>query len=137
MSAEQTQKDTEIQKQETRLPEGVERTREGKVFAPATDITETEEAITLVADMPGVPADGVDVTLEADLLTIRGTVRGEEPEDAELVWAEYEQGDYQRSFTVSDEIDREGISANISGGVLTLTLPKARPSRKRIEVQAT
>ncbi len=123
-------------KQETQLQEGVEPTREGRLFSPPTDIRETNEDIVLTADMPGVKPDGVDVTLENDILTVRGTVADEYRRAAGAAYAEYEVGNYQRSFSLSDEIDRDKINARMSNGVLTLTLPKTRPSQKRIEVQA-
>jgi HSP20 family molecular chaperone IbpA len=123
----------DVQKTETRLREGVERTRRGKVFLPATDIRESDEQIVLVADMPGVAPEAVDVTLEDDVLTVRGAVGGEGA-GAAPAYAEYEVGDFERSFTLSGEIDRDGIEARMTGGVLTLTLPKARPQRKKIKV---
>jgi len=130
-------KTAEIQKkQETRMQQGVEPTREGRLFVPPTDIRETADTIVLTADMPGVKPDGVDVTLENDVLTVRGVVSDEHRQGAEPTYAEYEVGDYQRSFSLSDEIDRDKIEARMNHGVLTLTLPKIRPSRKRIEVKA-
>lgn len=126
---------TELQKQETQLPEGVERTKEGKLFLPAVDIYETNDSVVLVADMPGVGADDVDLTLESNVLTVTGRV--ETPHDEpEAVYLEYETGDFQRSFTLSEDVDADGIEANMANGVLTLTLPKAAPTRKRIEVKA-
>lgn len=121
-------------KKETPLREGVEPTREGLLFLPPTDICETNEAIVLTADMPGVKPDGVEVTLEKNVLTVHGTVA-----DAHLcdgaVYTEYESGNYQRSFSISNEIDRDGIEARMSNGVLTLMLPKTKPSRRMIDVQ--
>lgn len=123
-------------KQETELQEGVEPTRQGRLFLPPTDIEETAEAIILTADMPGVGPQGVDVTLESNVLTVRGTLADEHDRDEEAAYAEYEAGNYQRSFSLSNEIDRDRIEARMSNGVLTLTLPKTGPSRKRIEVKA-
>ena len=124
------------QKKETQLQEGVEPTRQGRLFLPPADICETNEAIVLTADMPGVKPDAVAVTLEQDVLTVRGTVADEHRPDRAAAYAEYEVGNYQRSFSLSNEIDRDGIEAHMSNGVLTLTLPKIKPSRRTIEVQA-
>lgn len=131
------QKRTELSKKESDLPEGVERTRQGKVFLPNTDIRETEDAIVLVMDMPGVTAESVDVTIENRKLSVRGNVDPSDPEGYEPAYAEYEVGDYLRSFSVSTEIDDNNVEARISSGVLTLTLPKAQPSRQKIEVKAS
>ena len=100
-------------------------------YTPPVDIFETPEEVTLTADMPGVGKDDLDIAVERDLLTIRGRVKTEPPKDAELVYAEYRVGDYRRDFTLSDDIDREKISAEVKNGVLTLTLPKAERSKPR------
>jgi len=123
-------------KQETQMQRGVEPTKQGRLFVPPTDIRETNDSIVLTADMPGVKVDGVNITLENDVLTVRGTVADEHRSEAGADYAEYEVGDYQRSFALSDEIDREKIDARMNNGVLTLTLPKTQPSKKRIEVKA-
>lgn len=123
-------------KQETQMQRGVEPTQQGRVFLPPTDIRETNESIVLTADMPGVKVDCVNVTLENDVLTVRGTVAEEHRSDPGAAYAEYEVGNYQRSFALSDEVDRDKIDARMNNGVLTLTLPKTRPSQKRIEVKA-
>ena len=123
-------------KQETQMQRGVEPTQQGRVFLPPTDIRETNESIVLTADMPGVKVDGVNVTLENDVLTVRGTVAEEHRGDLGAAYAEYEVGNYQRSFALSDEIDRDKIDARMNNGVLTLTLPKTRPSQRSIEVKA-
>jgi len=123
-------------KQETQMQRGVEPTKQGRLFVPPTDIRETNDSIVLTADMPGVKVEGVNITLENDVLTVRGTVADEHRSEAGADYAEYEVGDYQRSFALSDEIDREKIDARMNNGVLTLTLPKTQPSKKRIEVKA-
>jgi HSP20 family molecular chaperone IbpA len=124
----------QAEKTESRTPQGVERTRSRKVFLPAADIYETQDAYVVAADMPGVASDRVDITLENDVLTIRGTCR--EPESGgQPVYTEYDTGDYERAFALSSRIDREKISAAMQHGVLTVTLPKVQPTRKRIEVK--
>jgi HSP20 family protein len=119
--------DTEKQVAET---EG-ERTRDRPAFVPRADIYETDEAIHLVADMPGVSQESLDITLEKGVLTLNGTVEPETPEGYSLVYAEYRVGDYVRSFSLSDEIDQETIEATLKDGVLRLTLPKITEARTR------
>jgi HSP20 family molecular chaperone IbpA len=110
---------------------GAERTRDRLAFVPRADIYETEEAITVVADMPGVDETSLDITLENNVLSIDGFVEPMKPEGYSLAYAEYQVGDYQRAFTLSDQIDRDGIEAVIKDGVLRLYLPKVTEARKR------
>jgi len=126
-------KDTlkEVQKKEAELEKGVERTREVKVFTPAVDIIEKGNDIVILADMPGVDENSVDVTLEKDLLTIYGKIEPEIPANHKLVISEYGIGDYQRTFTLSSEIDKDHIKATVSDGVLRLVLPKAEKEKTR------
>jgi len=126
----------DVQRRQTHLPQQAEPTEQGKLFVPPTDIGETDDAIILVADMPGVSADSVEVVLDDELLTVRGRVQGHGPEGSNLAYAEYETGDYQRTFSICDEIDRDRIEARMNNGVLTLTLPKVQPTRKKIQVEA-
>jgi HSP20 family molecular chaperone IbpA len=123
-------------KQEVQTPQGVERTRTGRVYTPLVDIYETNEAVLLVADMPGVDQNSVDVTLEKNVLTIYGHVEWQMPESHNLAYREYGIGDYQRSFTISNQIDWEHIQGTVNNGVLRLTLPKAGPAQTRkIEIK--
>ncbi len=118
-------------------PRGTERTRDRPVYAPRVDIVETEDALEVVADMPGVTRDGVEVTLEQRVLSIRGRASTSVPEGLAPLYLEYEPGDYERSFTLSDAVDPAGISARVQGGVLHLRLPKAGPTKlQRIEIKA-
>ncbi len=110
---------------------GAERTRDRLAFAPRADIYETDEAITVVADMPGADENSVDITLENNVLTINGYVEPQQPEGHSLAYAEYQVGDYQRAFTLSDQIDRDGIEAVVKDGVLRLYLPKITEAKKR------
>lgn len=123
----QTQ-DTE--KQEVQM-DGAEPTRSGKLFVPRVDIYETNEVIFIVADMPGVDENSVDITLEKGVLTINGYLESAPPENYSLAYAEYEVGDYQRSFKLSNEIEQEHIEATVKNGVLSLRLPKAGPAKAR------
>lgn len=118
--------------------EGAERTRPRPVYAPRTDILETDEGLVILADMPGVAADGVDVTLERNVLTIRGRTGDSAPQGFSPVYLEYQPGDYERVFTLSEDIEAERIEAGVKNGVLRLLLPKAGPAQaKRIQVRAS
>ncbi|MBI5186657.1 MAG: Hsp20/alpha crystallin family protein [Nitrospinae bacterium] len=125
-----------IQKQETKTPEGVERTKAKRTFAPVVDIIETEKEIVLMADMPGVDENSVDITLEKNVLAINGGVEEKAYEGHSLAYSEYRTGDYARSFTLADEIDKDNIKATVKNGVLRLVLPKAKPAAKKIAVKA-
>lgn len=130
------EKALEAQKQEITESEEIERTRECQCFTPRADIYETEDNIVVVADLPGVDENSVDITLEKNILTINGYVDYREPEGYSLAWAEYEVGDYQRSFRISNEIDRDKIEATIKDGVLRLYLPKLEQAKlKKIAVK--
>lgn len=121
----------DVEKQEVEPVEGAERTSERRAYIPRVDIYETDEGINLVADMPGIDENSVDIMLEKNVLSIRGTVESEAPEDYSLAYAEYGVGDYERRFTLSDEIDQENIEASVKNGVLHLHLPKAGPAKAR------
>ena len=114
-----------------------ETTRPGSYFQPAVDIFETKDELALVADMPGVPPDGVDVGLEGDELSIEGRVRSGEYDGLKPLYVEYGVGGYHRRFTLGEMIDRDGIKAQMKNGVLVLRLPKAERARaRRIAVDA-
>ena len=110
---------------------GAERTRDRLAFVPRADVYEADKGITVLADMPGVDENCVDITLEQNVLTINGYVELEQPEGLNLAYAEYQVGDYQRAFTLSDQIDREGIEAVVKDGVLRLYLPKVTEAQRR------
>src|SRR5262250_4022018 len=84
-----------------------ERTPDRPVFVPPADIYETQNNIVVLAEMPGVAPDGVDITLERRVLTIRGRNAGQEHTGYQRVYNEYAAGDYERVFTLSENIDRD------------------------------
>ncbi|MBV8889174.1 MAG: Hsp20/alpha crystallin family protein [Alphaproteobacteria bacterium] len=108
-----------------------ERTMNRQLFLPATDIYETRDSLVVVAEMPGVAPDAVDITLERRVLTIRGRAGGHQPSGYRQVYGEYVEGDYERVFTLSEDIDRDRIEATHRDGVLHLKLPKAEPAKAR------
>jgi HSP20 family protein len=114
-----------------------ETTRPGAYFQPTVDIFETKDELVLVADMPGVPPDGVDVDVEGDELSIEGRVRSSDYDGLKPLHVEYGVGGFYRRFTLGELIDREGIKAQLKDGVLVLRLPKAERARaRRITVDA-
>lgn len=126
----------ELHKKEAQSIVETERTRNRKVYVPKVDIYEAKGAIVLMADMPGVNEKSVDITLEKNVLTITGTVEPEVYKDHSITYSEYDMGDYQRAFTISDEVNREKIEASVKNGVLRVTLPKAEPAKvKKITIK--
>jgi HSP20 family molecular chaperone IbpA len=131
----------ELQVQETEKQQvaesSAERTRDRPAFVPRADICETDDEIVVVADMPGVDENTVDITLENNVLTINGYVKPMELEGYSLAYAEYRVGDYQRAFSLSDQIDREKIEAKLKDGVLRLHLHKiTEPKVHKIAITA-
>lgn len=123
-----------MEKQAATAPEGAEHTRQGRMFVPSADIYETDGAVVVEADLPDVSPEDLEVTLENDVLTLHGRVGDQAPEGFQLAYAEYDTGDYHRSFAISNQIDAEKIEATMDNGVLRLTLPKVQPAHKKIEV---
>ena len=121
----------EAQKQELSTLEDTERTRDCQCFVPRADIYETDDQIVVVVNVPGANEDSIDITLEKNVLTINAFIEPEDREGYALSLAEYEAGDYQRSFRLSDEVDRENIEASIKDGVLRLELAKAKEAQSR------
>jgi HSP20 family protein len=121
----------DLVKKEAGVPEGVERTKPRKVFKPDVDIIEEKEETVLTADLPGVDEKSLDITLEKNVITIRGRVEPEIPAGCRLAYGEYEVGDYERAFSLSDEVDKDKIQAMIKNGVLKLVLPKAAAVKAR------
>jgi HSP20 family protein len=118
-------------KKEANVPQGIERTDPRRVFKPDVDITEHKENTVLFADLPGVNEQTLDITLEKNIVTIRGKVESDMPAGYRLAYGEYEIGDYERAFTLSDEVDKDRIQATIKNGVLKLILPKAAAAKAR------
>jgi HSP20 family molecular chaperone IbpA len=120
----------DLQSQDTRVA-GAEPTRNRRVYTPKADIVETNDAIEVIADMPGVNEQSVSITLERGVLTVYGKVDWKEPESHDPVHREYGVGDYQRAFTLSDAIDQDRIEARVKNGVVRIKLPKGAGARVR------
>jgi len=108
-----------------------------RAVTPLVDVLEDEAGITLLADMPGVPRDQLELRVEGDALHIEGRVQPATPEGLEAIYAELRFPRYRRSFTLSRELDTAHIDANLKDGVLTLRIPKqAHAQPRRIAVSA-
>ncbi|MBN2059594.1 MAG: Hsp20/alpha crystallin family protein [Deltaproteobacteria bacterium] len=124
-------------KEKTELTTQAEQIRPGLLFTPAVDIFETDKEITLMADMPGVKAEDLNIDLHENLLTLNGEVKSPEEASEEDVIREYRTGKYYRQFTLSEMIDQTKIDANLKDGVLRLRLPKVEAAKpRRIAVKA-
>lgn len=120
----QVQRKREVEKkQETTIPT--------RVFVPATDIFETDQALTVVMEMPGVDKANVEINIENDILKIEGRIDFSKYEGLEPVYTEYNIGNYSRSFTLSSKIERDAIKAELKDGVMTLLLPKSEKAKPR------
>jgi HSP20 family protein len=114
-----------------------EHTRSGQVYRPDVDILEKGEELLILADMPGVKSDDIDVKFEDGTLTIYGRVTNGRLEREQFLLREYGVGDYYRTFRINEQIDPSQISAEMTEGVLTLHLPKAEQAKPRkIKVEA-
>jgi HSP20 family protein len=125
----------EVQQKKELATKG-EKTVPARYFVPTTDIYETDESLTVVMEVPGVEKDDINVKLENDVLRIEGQIDFSKYQEMEPVYTEYNIGHYARSFTLSDRIDQNEISAQLDNGVLTLTLKKAKQALpRRIEIR--
>jgi len=98
-------------------------------MVPPVDIYETDSALTVIADLPGVRKEDVDIRVDKNILTIRGKTKYKPPKD--LIRGEFGLLDFFRQFQLSDEVDQTKISAESKNGVLALTLPKAEKAKPR------
>ena len=127
----------ELQVQQKReVDKAQEPTTPMRAFLPTTDIFETDDALTVVLEMPGADRDNIDVSVENSVLTVEGKINFKKYEGLQPVYSEYNVGPYRRSFRISSRIDQDKIRAEMSDGVITLVLPKAEEAKPRkIEVK--
>jgi HSP20 family molecular chaperone IbpA len=115
-----------------------ERTRSGRAYVPVVDIVERNDELLLLADVPGASADGIDIDFERGQLTISARVEPRQNADTSYVLREYGVGDFVRTFQIGESVDASKIEAEVSGGVLTVHLPKAEAAKTRkIEVRSS
>ena len=107
-----------------------------RTIRPAVDIFEDQTGITVQADMPGVAHDRLDIRVDRDTLAIEGRVEIPVPEGMEAIYADVRTTRYQRSFSLSSELDADKADASLKDGVLTLRIPKREQYQPRkIEVR--
>jgi len=125
----QVQKKRELEKtEETTIP--------ARVFLPTADIYETQDALTVILEMPGVEKSNVDVRVEDGILEVEGRLDLSKYQGLQALYTEYNIGHYSRSFQLSSRIDQNKIGAELKDGVLSLTLPKVEEAKPRsIEVR--
>ena len=130
--------DVENMQAETRaVPRAAAQSKHRYTYRPLADILETEAGVELAVEMPGVALDHVDIKLHRRVLTIKGRTRVNEPSAGKLAYSEYGQGDFQRAFRLSQELDGSNIEAEMRNGMLKIKLPRAEAARtQRIEVKA-
>ena len=121
---------TDMQRVEGTMAAVPEQTRPGPVYVPAVDIFETDGAITVLADMPGVKADQLDIDLRDNVLTLTGRVTSGAANETDVL-REYDAGTFHRQFTLADTIDQAKIDAKLADGVLRLELPKLERAKPR------
>jgi HSP20 family molecular chaperone IbpA len=109
----------------------VEKTVPARYYVPSADIFETDKALSVVMEMPGVEKKDIDIVLENHTLRVDGRIDFAKYEGMEPVYTEYNVGHYARSFTLSDKVDQDTISAQLDDGVLTLTLQKSKEAQPR------
>jgi HSP20 family protein len=111
------------QRQETTIP--------ARIFVPTADIYESQDALTVILEMPGVEKNNIDVRVEEGMLNIEGRLDLTKYQGLVPLYTEYNVGHYARSFRLSSKIDQSKIAADLKDGVLSLTLPKAEEAKPR------
>lgn len=120
-----------------KMPQDSETALGVPVFRPLTDIREHKGGVTITIEMPGVGPDDVDIELERSVLTIHGRGRVWRPDGYRRIYAEYDEGDYERSFTISEDLNVGKVKASMKNGRLILELPPAEATKpKQIKVSA-
>jgi HSP20 family molecular chaperone IbpA len=125
-----TQQEVQVQ-QKREVEKKQESTIPARVFIPVADIFETDQALTVILEMPGVNKDSVDVSVENDVLTIEGRVDFSNYDRLQPLYTEYNVGNYARIFQLSSKIEQDRISAELKDGVMMLLLPKAEKAKPR------
>ena len=129
--ASQTSQQEVAPREKRELTQAEERTEAGKFFSPHTDIHETERAVLVMMEMPGVGKDSLDIQLEKGVLTVKGAIDSTRYESVRPLYTEYNVGNFVRTFTVSPKVDASNISATVADGVLTIELPKVKEALAR------
>jgi len=120
----------QVQEKKELVSQG-EKTVPARYYVPNTDIFETDDALTIVMELPGLERKNVNVNLENDVLRVEAQIDFSKYEGLEPLYTEYNVGNYARSFQLSSKIAQDGISAELKDGVITLVLPKAESAKPR------
>jgi HSP20 family molecular chaperone IbpA len=124
--------DQEVQVQQKReVEKKPESTVPLRSFLPVSDIFETDHALNVVLEMPGVAKENVEIGIDNDVLKISGRIDIAKYEGLQPVYTEYNIGNYSRSFQLSNKVDQDGIKAELKDGVMTLVLPKSEKAKPR------
>jgi HSP20 family molecular chaperone IbpA len=127
---------TQTDKTPSEVTSASEARPDSRAMAPRVEVMEDESAVTLFADLPGVPRNQLELKVEGDTLLIEGEVGTPMPAQMQSVYAEIRVPRYRRAFTLSRELDTGRIEANLKDGVLNLRIPKhAHAQPRRIQVQ--
>ena len=122
------------QKQE--VEKAQEATRPMRAFLPTTDIFETDEALTLLLEMPGVDRDNIEISVENGVLVVEGKINFSKYERLQPIYSEYNIGPFRRTFRITSRIDQDKITAEMQDGLITLVLPKSKEAKpRRIEIK--
>jgi len=125
----------EVQEKKELVAKG-EKTMPARYYVPHTDIYETDDALMVVMEVPGVDRSNIDVKVENDELGVEARIDFAKYEGMEPLYTEYNIGHFARTFSLSHMIDQQTIGATLSDGVLTLTLKKVQQAQpRRIEIQ--
>jgi HSP20 family molecular chaperone IbpA len=124
----------QVQEKKELVPKG-EKTVPARYYVPLTDIYETDEALTVTMEVPGVDHKDIEVKLENDELRVEARIDFSKYEGMEPLYTEYNVGHFTRTFSLSQAIDQQQIAAAFEDGVLTLTLRKVQQAQpRRIEI---
>ena len=122
----------ELQVQQKReLDKKEESTIPVRVFMPTADIYETQDELKVILEMPGVEKGNVDVHVEDGVLNVEGRLDLTKYQGLQPLYTEYNIGHYARSFRLSSKINQDKIGAELTEGVLSLTLPKVEEAKPR------
>jgi HSP20 family protein len=127
-------KDLEVQKKRP-VQSQEESTAPVNMFVPTTDIFETDDALNVLVEMPGVEKGNVDISVKDRILTIDGRIDFKKYAGMQPVYTEYSIGNFHRRFSLSNKVDASNIRAEMHDGLLMLTIPKAEEAKaQRIEI---
>lgn len=125
----------EVQQKKELVAKG-EKTTPARYYVPSTDIYETEDALKVVMEVPGVDRKNVEVKLEEDELRVDARIDFAHYEGMEPLYTEYNVGHFARTFSLSQSIDQSKIEASLNDGILTITLKKVEQAQpRRIDIR--